>query len=250
MVAAVVVIVGTGVLACAAVVRVALTAAVLIVAAIITLTVAAMAVVIIVIVVVVIIIVAIIAVVTIMVVAVITIVVVIVMIIVMITVVVVRACRLVVRCVIRLVMCGTVAIVVVVIVTMVIVTIVIVTVVIPYVSRTMLYPIRRGMVHVTRCVPEVMRRPRLVPNHRGGVAVGTHIERTPQDGCRSHRNHSARRRCDIHVVIVGGDSSPRTVKPFDSHLVGVVHIILHVIYVAAINLSVGGYRGNHRHYNE
>lgn len=245
MVAAVVVIVGTGVLACAAVVRVALTAAVLIVAAIITLTVAAMAVVIVVIVVVVIIIVAIIAVVTIMVVAVITIVVVIVMIIVMITVVVVRACRLVVRCVIRLVMCGTVAIVVV-----VIVTIVIVTVVIPYVSRTMLYPIRRGMVHVTRCVPEVMRRPRLVPNHRGGVAVGTHIERTPQDGCSSHRNHSARRRCDIHVVIVGGDSRPRTVKPFDSHLVGVVHIILHVIYVAAINLSVGGYRGNHRHYNE
>ena len=246
MVAAVVVIVGTGVLACAAVVRVALTATVLIVVAIITLTVAAMAVVIVVIVVVAIIIVTIIAVVTIMVVAVITIVVVIViMIIVMITVVVVRTCRLVVRCVIRLVMCGTVAIVVVVIVTMVIVT-----VVIPYVSRTMLYPIRRGAVHVTRCVPEVMRRPRLVPNHRGGVAVGTHIERTPQDGCRSHRNHSARRRCNIHVVIVGGDSSPRTVKPLDSHLVGVVHIILHVIYVAAINLRVGGYRGNRRHYNE
>ena len=245
MVAAVVIIVGTGVLACAAVVRVALTAAVLIVVAIITLTVAAMAVVVAVIAVVAIIIVVIIAVVTIMVVVVITIVVVIVMVIMMITVIVVRTCRLVVRCVIRLVMCETVAIVVVVIVTMVIVT-----VVIPYVSRMTLYPIRRGVIHVTRCVPEVMRRPRLVPNHRGGVAVGTHIERTPQDGCRSHRNHSARRRCNIHVVIVGGDSSPRTVKPLDSHLVGVVHIILHVIYVAAINLRVGGYRGNHRHYNE
>ena len=226
MVAAVVVIVGTGVLACAAVVRVALTAAVLIVVAIITLTVAAMAVV-----------VAVIAVVTIMVVVVITIVVVIVMVIMMITVIVVRTCRLVVR--------RTVVVVVVVIIYMVIVT-----VVIPYVSRMTLYPIRRGVIHVTRCVPEVMRRPRLVPNHRGGVAVGTHIERTPQDGCRSHRNHSARRRCNIHVVIVGGDSRPRTVKPLDSHLVGVVHIILHVIYVAAINLRVGGYRGNRRHYNE
>ena len=237
MVAAVVIIVGTGVLACAAVVRVALTAAVLIVVAIITLTVAAMAVVVAVIAVVAIIIVVIIAVVTIMVVVVITIVVVIVMIIVMITVIVVRACRFVVR--------RTVVVVVVVIISMVIVT-----VVIPYVSRTMLYPIRRGVIHVTRCVPEVMRRPRLVPNHRGGVAVGTHIERTPQDGCRSHRNHSACRRCDIHIVIICGNSHSRTVKPLDSHLVGVVHIVLDVVNVAAVNLRVGGYCGNHRHYNE
>lgn len=237
MVAAVVVIVGTGVLACAAVVRVALTAAVLIVVAIITLTVAAMAVVVAVIAVVAIIIVVIIAVVTIMVVVVITIVVVIVMIIVMITVVVVRTCRLVVR--------RTVVVVVVVIISMVIVT-----VVIPYVSRMTLYPIRRGVIHVTRCVPEVMRRPRLVPNHRGGVAMGTHIERTPQDGCRSHRNHSACRRCDIHIVIICGNSHSRTVKPLDSHLVGVVHIVLDVVNVAAVNLRVGGYCGNHRHYNE
>ena len=237
MVAAVVIIVGTGVLACAAVVRVALTAAVLIVVAIITLTVAAMAVVVAVIAVVAIIIVVIIAVVTIMVVVVITIVVVIVMVIMMITVIVVRTCRLVVR--------RTVVVVVVVIISMVIVT-----VVIPYVSRTMLYPIRRGVVHVTRCVPEVMRRPRLVPNHRGGVAVGTHIERTPQDGCRSHRNHSACRRCDIHIVIICGNSHSRTVKPLDSHLVGVVHIVLDVVNVAAVNLRVGGYCGNHRHYNE
>ena len=237
MVAAVVVIVGTGVLACAAVVRVALTAAVLIVVAIITLTVAAMAVVVAVIAVVAIIIVVIIAVVTIMVVVVITIVVVIVMIIMMITVIVVRTCRFVVR--------RTVVVVVVVIISMVIVT-----VVIPYVSRTMLYPIRRGVIHVTRCVPEVMRRPRLVPNHRGGVAVGTHIERTPQDGCRSHRNHSACRRCDIHIVIICGNSHSRTVKPLDSHLVGVVHIVLDVVNVAAVNLRVGGYCGNHRHYNE
>ena len=237
MVAAVVVIVGTGVLACAAVVRVALTAAVLIVVAIITLTVAAMAVVVAVIAVVAIIIVVIIAVVTIMVVVVITIVVVIVMIIVMITVIVVRTCRFVVR--------RTVVVVVVVIISMVIVT-----VVIPYVSRMTLYPIRRGVIHVTRCVPEVMRRPRLVPNHRGGVAMGTHIERTPQDGCRSHRNHSACRRCDIHIVIICGNSHSRTVKPLDSHLVGVVHIVLDVVNVAAVNLRVGGYCGNHRHYNE
>ena len=237
MVAAVVVIVGTGVLACAAVVRITLTAAVLIVVAIITLTVAAMAVVVAVIAVVAIIIVVIIAVVTIMVVVVITIVVVIVMIIMMITVIVVRTCRFVVR--------RTVVVVVVVIISMVIVT-----VVIPYVSRMTLYPIRRGVIHVTRCVPEVMRRPRLVPNHRGGVAVGTHIERTPQDGCRSHRNHSACRRCDIHIVIICGNSHSRTVKPLDSHLVGVVHIVLDVVNVAAVNLRVGGYCGNHRHYNE
>lgn len=244
VVAAVVVIVGTGVLACAAVVRVALTAAVLIVVAIITLTVAAMAVVVAVIAVVAIIIVVIIAVVTIMVVVVITIVVVIVMVIMMITVIVVRMCRLVVRAC-RFVVRRTVVVVVVVIISMVIVT-----VVIPYVSRMTLYPIRRGVIHVTRCVPEVMRRPRLVPNHRGGVAMGTHIERTPQDGCRSHRNHSACRRCDIHIVIICGNSHSRTVKPLDSHLVGVVHIVLDVVNVAAVNLRVGGYCGNHRHYNE
>lgn len=245
MVAAVVVIVGTGVLACAAIVRVALTAAVLIVVAIITLTVAAMAVVVAVIAVVAIIIVVIIAVVTIMVVVVITIVVVIVIvIIVMITMIVVRMCRLVVRAC-RFVVRRTVVVVVVVIISMVIVT-----VVIPYVSRMTLYPIRRGVIHVTRCVPEVMRRPRLVPNHRGGVAMGTHIERTPQDGCRSHRNHSACRRCDIHIVIICGNSHSRTVKPLDSHLVGVVHIVLDVVNVAAVNLRVGGYCGNHRHYNE
>ena len=243
MVAAVVVIVGTGVLACATVVRVALTAAVLIVVAIITLTVAAMAVVVIIVIIIVVAITAVVV--TMMVVVVITIVIMIVIvIIVMITMIVVRMCRLVVRAC-RFVVRRTVVVVVVVIIPMVIIP-----VVIPYVSRMTLYPIRRGVIHVTRCVPEVMRWPRLVPNHRGGVAVGTHIERTPQYGCRSHRNHSACRRCDIHIVIICGNSHSRTVKPLDSHLVGVVHIVLDVVNVAAVNLRVGGYCGNHRHYNE
>ncbi len=158
------------------------------------------------------------------------------MIVVMITMVIVRTRRLVVRSVVRLVVRGTVAVVMVISVSIM--------------HRMTLYPIRRGVIHVTRCVPEVMRRPRLVPNHRGGVAVGTHIERTPQDGCRSHRNHSACRRCDIHIVIIRGNSHSRTVKPLDSHLVGVVHIVLDLVNVAAVNLRVCGYCGNHRHYNE
>lgn len=167
-------------------------------------------------------------------------VVIVIMIIVMIAMVVVRTCRLVMRCVIRLVVMRTVMVVVV----------VIITVVISYVSRMTLYPIRRCVIYVYGCVPKIVCGPRIVPHHR---IMGTHVERTPQYGCRSHRHNCRSRRSDIHIVIICGNGNSRTVKPLDSHLVGVVHIILHVVNVAVVlvvGLRVGGYRGNHRHYYE
>jgi len=225
----------TGVLACAAVVGVALTAAVIVVA--ITSTTAATTVVIVV-VVIIIVIIAIIAiaitavVVAMVVVVVITIIIVIViMVVVMITVVVVRTCRLVVR--------RTVAIVVVVGVAVVIVAII---------RRMTLYPIRSGVIYVYGRVPKVVGRPRLVPNYC--VTIRTHIKRTPQYRCRCHCNHRGCRRSNVHIIVVGGNCYPRTMEPLDSHLVRIVDVVLYVVNIAAINLRVGGYCGNHRHYYE
>jgi len=158
------------------------------------------------------------------------------MIVVMITMVIVRTRRLVVRSVVRLVVRGTVTVVMVVSVSIM--------------HRMTLYPIRRGVViYSPRRVPEVVRGPRLVPYNRG-VVVGAHIERTPQYRCRCHCNYRGCRRSNVHIVVVGSNCYPRTMEPLDSHLVGVVHVVLHVIYVAAVYLGVGGYRGNHRQYNE
>jgi len=161
----------------------------------------------------------------------IVIIVIIVMIVVMITVVVVRTSRLAVR--------RTVAIVVVVGVAVVIVAIV---------RRMTFYPIRSGVIYVYGRVPKVVGRPRLVPNYC--VMIRTHVERTPQYRCRCHRNHRGCRRSDIYIVIIGGYRYPRTMEPLDSHLVRIVDVVLYVVNIAAVNLRVGGYCGNHRHYYE
>jgi hypothetical protein len=227
----------TGVLACAAVVGVALTAAVIIVA-ITSTTAATTVVIVVVIIIVIVVIIAIIAiavtavVVAMVVVIVITIIIMIViMVVVMITVVVVRTCRLVVR--------RTVAIVVVVGVAVVIVAIV---------RRMTLYPIRSGVIYVYGRVPKVVGRPRLVPNYC--VIMRTHIERTPQYRCRCHCNYRGCRRSNVHIIVVSGNCYPRTMEPLDSHLVRIVDVVLYVVNVAAVNLRVGGYCGNHRHYYE
>ena len=235
MVAAVVGVL-TGVLACAAVVGVALTAAVVIIVAITSTTAATTVVIVVVIIIVVIIAIIAIAitavVVAMVVVIVITIIIVIViMVVVMITVVVVRTSRLAVR--------RTVAIVVVVGVAVVIVAIV---------RRMTFYPIRSGVIYVYGRVPKVVGRPRLVPNYC--VMIRTHIERTPQYRCRCHCNHRGCRRSNVHIVVIGGNCYPRTMEPLDSHLVRIVDVVLYVVNIAAVNLRVGGYCGNHRHYYE
>lgn len=162
---------------------------------------------------------------------VIVVVIIVIMVVMMITVVVVRMCRLAVR--------RTVVIVVVVGVAVVIVVMV---------RRMTLYPIRSGVIHVYGSVPKVVGRPRLVPNYC--VIMRTHVERTPQYRCRCHCNHRGYRRSNVHVVVVGGNSYPRTMEPLDSHLVRIVDVVLDVVNVAAVNLRVGGYCGNHRHYYE
>lgn len=234
MVAAVVGVL-TGVLACAAVVGVALTAAVVIIVAI-TSTTAATTVVIVVVIIVIIAIIAIAVtavVVAMMVVIVITIIIVIViMVVVMITVVVVRTSRLAVR--------RTVVIIVVVVGVAV--------VIVAIIRRMTLYPIRSGVIYVYGRVPKVVGRPRLVPNYC--VIMRTHIERTPQYRCRCHCNYRGCRRSNVHIVVIGGNCYPRTMEPLDSHLVRIVDVVLDVINVAAVNLRVGGYCGNHRHYYE
>jgi len=228
----------TGVLACAAVVGVALTAAVIIVA-ITSTTAATTVVIVVVIIIVIVVIIAIIAiaitavVVAMVVVIVITIIIMIViMVVVMITVVVVRTSRLVVR--------RTVAIIVVVVGVAVVIVVM--------VRRMTLYPIRSGVIYVYGRVPKVVGRPRLVPNYC--VIMRTHIERTPQYRCRCHCNHRGCRRSNVHIVVIGGNCYPRTMEPLDSHLVRIVDVIFDVINVAAVNLRVGGYCGNHRHYYE
>ena len=158
-------------------------------------------------------------------------VIIVIMVVMMITVVVVRMCRLAVR--------RTVVIVVVVGVAVVIVVMV---------RRMTLYPIRSGVIHVYGSVPKVVGRPRLVPNYC--VIMRTHVERTPQYRCRCHCNHRGYRRSNVHIVIVGGNSYPRTMEPLDSHLVRIVDVVLNVVNVTAVNLRVGGYCGNHRHYYE
>ena len=235
MVAAVVGVL-TGVLACAAVVGVALTAAVIIVA--ITSATAATTVVIVVVVIIIVVIIAIIAiaitavvVATVAVVVITIIIMIVIIVVVMITVVVVRTCRLVIR--------RTVAIVVVVGVAVVIVVMV---------RRMTLYPIWRSVIDVYGRAPKVVGRPRLVPNYC--VMIRTHIERTPQYRCRCHCNHRGCRRCNVHIVVVGGNCYPRTMEPLDSHLVRIVDVVLYVVNIAAVNLRVGGYCGNHRHYYE
>lgn len=207
---AVVVGVLTGVLARAAA-GTSLTAAVVITASTVATTV--IVVIIVIIIIVVIIAIAITAVVVAMVVVVVItiIIVIVIMVVVMITVVVVRTCRLAVR-------------------------------------RMTLYPIRSGVIYVYGRVPKVVGRPRLVPNYC--VMIRTHIERTPQYRCRCHCNHRGCRRSNVHIVVIGGNCYPRTMEPLDSHLVRIVDVVLYVVNIAAINLRVGGYCGNHRHYYE
>jgi len=159
-------------------------------------------------------------------------VVIIVMVVVMITVVVVRTCRLVVR--------RTIVIIVVVVGVAVVIVVM--------VRRMTLYPIRSGVIYVYGRVPKVVGRPRFVPNYC--VIMRTHVERTPQYRCRCHCNHRGCRRSDIYVVIIGGYRYPRTMEPLDSHLVRIVDVVLYVVNIAAINLRVGGYSGNHCHYYE
>jgi hypothetical protein len=160
------------------------------------------------------------------------IIVIVIMVVVMITVVVVRTSRLVVR--------RTVAIIVVVVGVAVVIVVM--------VRRMTLYPIRSGVIYVYGRVPKVVGRPRLLPNYC--VIMRTHVERTPQYRCRCHCNHRGCRRSNVHIVVIGGNCYPRTMEPLDSHLVRIVDVVLYVVNIAAVNLRVGGYCGNHRHYYE
>ncbi len=124
---------------------------------------------------------------------------------------------------------------------------VVVAVMIAEVRRMTLYPVRRRMIDVAWRVPIAVGYPRRVPYD--GVAR-THKYRVKQyRRCRNGDYGGCRRR-DIYVVVIGGDSHPRTMEPLDPHLVRIINVVLHVIHVAAVNLGVGGYRGNHRHYDE
>ena len=124
---------------------------------------------------------------------------------------------------------------------------VVVAVMIAEVRRMTLYPVRRRMIDVAWRVPIAVGYPRRVPYD--GVAR-THKYRVKQyRRCRNGDYGGCRRR-DIYVVVIGGDSHPRTMEPLDPHLVRIINVVLHVIHVATVNLGVGGYRGNHRHYDE